>query len=146
MTIYEHDETAIGTPDLRWVPVLNDDIFCSPACGGKCKKSEYDNAVNTSKEVALQLGENWITEVFENLGWYWKVTKGNIEITQDDSSIFTATMQFNLNGNYYFTADDEDPRKAVQKVLVQLRKLIKKLENEYASSTLDPVAIELKKG
>lgn len=140
MAIYEHDETAIGELDRKWIPVLNGEVFCSPFCGAKCKKSDYDKALRISYEIASQLGENWIPQVFENLGWYWKVTKGNIEV-RDSALGYNATMQFEQDQNYYFSADDSDPRKAVQKVQDQLQDIIRKLQRQYASSTLDPISI-----
>lgn len=56
---------------------------------------------------------------------------------KDDS----ATLQFDLDQNYYFSANDSDPRNAVQKVRNQLQDVIRKLERQFASSTLDPIAI-----
>lgn len=50
-------------------------------------------------------------------------------------------MQFDQDQNYYFSADDIDPRKAVQNVRKQLSDIIRKLERQHASSDLDPIAI-----
>lgn len=140
MTVYEHDQTAVGELDQKWIPVLKGEIFCSPACGGKCKKSAYDKAIQISNEIASQLGEGWIPEVFENLGWYWKVEKGNTEVRHSANG-YSATLQFDLDQNYYFSANDSDPRNAVQKVRNQLQDVIRKLERQFASSTLDPISI-----
>lgn len=143
MTVYEHDQTAVGELDQKWIPVLKGEIFCSPACGGNCKKITYDKAVQMSNEIASQLGEGWIPEVFENLGWYWKVVKGNIEVRHSANG-YSATLLFDLDQNdqnYFFSANDSDPRNAVQKVRNQLQDLIRKLERQFASSTLDPIAI-----
>lgn len=140
MATYEHDQTAVDEVDPRWTPVLNGEIYCSPSCGGKCKKSAYDNAVQTSNEIATQLGESWTPQVHENLGWHWKVVKGNAEVS-DTHKGYSAIIQFNQEQNYYFRADDSDPRKAVQKVREQLADVIKKLERQYTSSALDPISI-----
>lgn len=140
MAIYELNETAVGELDHRRIPVLNGDIYCSPFCGGKCKKADYDEALVASNKIAAQLGTGWVPEVFENLGWYWKVTKGNLEVRKSDAG-YNATMQFDQDQNYYFSADDIDPRKAVQNVRKQLSDIIRKLERQYASSDLDPIAI-----
>ena len=67
MNIYEHDETAIGDVDPRWTPILKGDQYCSPACGGRCKKSDYDKAVTQSNEIAQLLGDGWKPSVNENL-------------------------------------------------------------------------------
>lgn len=140
MTIYEHDETAVGELDKRWIPVLNGAIFCSPSCGAKCTKSAYDEALRMSNEIALELGENWMPQVFENLGWYWKVTKGSMEVRYSDVR-YNATMQFELYQNYCFSENDLEPRKAVQKVRDKLQDVISKLERQYTSSALDPISI-----
>ena len=93
MNIYEHDETAVGELDKRRIPVLNGEIFCSPFCGAMCKKSDYDNAVTTANEIAVQLGDGWVAQVFENLGWHWLVKKGSVEVRMSSSGYYNATMQ-----------------------------------------------------
>jgi len=148
MAIYEHDETGVGPLDSRWTPVLKGDQYCSPSCGGRCKKADYDAAVLESKEIADQLGSGWIPEVYENLGWHWKVAKGEIEISRisdpkDETVVqFEAILQFELEHNYYFRAKNENPRIAVQKVGKKLEGLINKLQRQLGSLALDPIAIE----
>ncbi|EOZ8645590.1 hypothetical protein ACQWTT_001341 [Acinetobacter baumannii] len=141
MNIYEHDETAVGALNPRWIPVLSGEIYCSPACGGKCKKAAYDKAVAESNEIAQILGEGWVPTVFENLGWHWKVEKGAIEVSLSTTGKYCSAMQFDLNQNFFFTAEDSDPREAVINVRNQLREVISKLERQHASSALDPIAI-----
>lgn len=140
MAVYENDQTAVGELDQKWIPVLRGEIFCSPACGGNCKKSAYDQAIQVSNEIAAQLGEGWLPQVHENLGWHWKVIKGNVEVCHVANG-YNAILQFSLDQNYYFRADDLNPRKAVQKVRDQLQGVIRKLEREFASSALDPISI-----
>lgn len=147
MTIYQHDETEVGELDRRWLPVLRGDIYCSPACGGNCTKSAYDNAVMVSNRLASQLGDGWIPEVFENMGWYWKVQKGDLTVRPDcedeadfSEADFSADLQFDLlDHSYYFEVCDPDPIKAVQLVREQLSNVIKKLERQHASSEIDPI-------
>jgi hypothetical protein len=141
MNIYEHDETAVGELDKRRIPVLNGEIFCSPFCGAMCKKSDYDNAVTTANEIAVQLGDGWVAQVFENLGWHWLVKKGSVEVRMSSSGYYNATMQFNYGNNFYVSANDQNPRKAVQEVRDKLLDVIKKLERQYASSALEPILI-----
>lgn len=140
MTVYEHDQTAVGELDQKWIPVLKGEIFCSPACGGKCKKSAYDKAIQISNEIAAQLGEGWLPKVYENLGWHWKVEKGNLQVSSATNG-YNAVMQFKLDQNYHFNAKDLDPRKAVQKVRAQLQDVIGKLERQFSSSALNPISI-----
>lgn len=64
-----------------WDPVAGHDpergeTYCSPRCGGRCRKSDYDFVVASSLELARQMGDGWDTHVWENLGWHYRVFKG----------------------------------------------------------------------
>lgn len=63
-----------------WTPVLKGDTYCSPRCGGQCTKASYDRAVTDSETLARQLGEGWKGLVWENLGWFWSVSRGRITV------------------------------------------------------------------
>lgn len=65
-------ETNAVNPD-DWVPVLRGEIFCSPACGGRCTKAAHDLAMKNAIELAARLGAQWKPVVSENLGWHYKV-------------------------------------------------------------------------
>lgn len=58
-----------------WNPVISGDIYCSPACGAKCKLKDYENAVisanNLSKECTEKIGGVWKPVIHENFGWHW---------------------------------------------------------------------------
>lgn len=70
----------------RWTPVLNGEIYCSSACGGRCKKREYDRAVFDShallQEVPESIRGNWQARVWENLGWHFSIVCGDASITK----------------------------------------------------------------
>lgn len=55
-----------------WTPVHNGIYFCSPACGGGkfCTKAQHAAALLLAKATAAELGEGWVPEVWENLGWH----------------------------------------------------------------------------
>lgn len=55
-----------------WKPVLSGDVYCSPGCGHRCKKSEFD-AINAlaAKVLGSVKTKGWRIEVCENLGWFW---------------------------------------------------------------------------
>lgn len=59
---------------INWTPVLNGDIYCSPACGRGCTLEEYDQAVKDADELAAQLGKAFQPHVWENLGWHYSAT------------------------------------------------------------------------
>ena len=56
-----------------WTPVLNGDTYCSPRCGAKCTKADYDLCVTRANRLCKLLGEGWETRVWENLGWHYEV-------------------------------------------------------------------------
>lgn len=64
-------------PIDKWTPIERGDIYCSNACGGRCKRAEYDKAVRDAARVCKQLsqatGGDWEPEIWENLGWHWVV-------------------------------------------------------------------------
>ena len=55
-------------------------VYCSPACGGKCKLLDHNRAQSEATKAAARLGKGWVAHVWENLGWYWSVNKGCMEI------------------------------------------------------------------
>lgn len=65
--------------ELSWKPERRGAIYCAPACGGRCKHRDYLKAKRTAEGIARKLGAGWEAEVFENLGWHWKVkyTRGD---------------------------------------------------------------------
>lgn len=142
MNTYEHDKTSLGEHDHRWTPILNGEIYCSPACGGKCKEVDYQNAIDQSNLVAQQLGDGWTSHVFENLGWYWRVIKGNTQVSRSNH-LYSAVMQFSLDDqNYYFEAKNSDPRQAVEAMRNQLQSTIEKLQRQFTSTDLGLIGIQ----
>lgn len=142
MATFEHDQFTLDEPDLRNTPVLKGDIYCSPFCGGQCKKAAYDKAVSDSDLVAKTLGEGWNPRVYEKLGWHWKVSKGHVEVSLS-GDVFYACFQFNANNShYYYNATNKCPREAVEDVRNQLSAAIDSLTRQLASSALDPILLE----
>lgn len=66
--------------DYTQPPVLRGDIYCSPWCGGRCKKSDYDWAVAEADRLAREMGPGWEPVVHENLGWFYYVKRGSVEV------------------------------------------------------------------
>lgn len=56
--------------DQGWTPVLQGEIYCSPACDAGCTKAAFDEATRKAEALAKALGPNWTPDVWENLGWY----------------------------------------------------------------------------
>lgn len=64
----------------RWKPIRKGKLFCSPECGGNCTHAAYRRAVSESKDLAKKLGPEWVTRVWENLGWHWRVERGAFNV------------------------------------------------------------------
>lgn len=61
---------VIGEKAPRNVPLKRGHIYCSPACGRGCTLNEYEAASKTAMWMVGVLGEGWIPNVWENLGWH----------------------------------------------------------------------------
>jgi hypothetical protein len=66
---------------LSWKPRLRGKIYCSSACGHRCTKHDYDDAVKNAKALAKKLGYGWKTRVWENMGWHYSVSNGPISLS-----------------------------------------------------------------
>ncbi|KKK48897.1 hypothetical protein LCGC14_3140510 [marine sediment metagenome] len=63
--------------EIDWSPrSLPGGVYCSPGCGRGCTKAEYDLAVRDGNALAQRMGEGWVSEVWENLGWHYRAEKG----------------------------------------------------------------------
>jgi hypothetical protein len=62
--------TLSGNRVSRWEPILSPDgkLYCSPACGARCKKDDYDAAVKRADDLVKALGPGWKPRVWENMG------------------------------------------------------------------------------
>ena len=69
----------------NWTPVENGDVYCSPACGCKCKRVDYDNAVAASETFTQTIGDGWQHKVWENCGWHFSASKGCMEVHKTDT-------------------------------------------------------------
>lgn len=119
-----------------WKPVLKGDVYCSLACGGGCKKAEYDRAVEEADKLCKKLGKNWKTRVWENLGWHWSVQlvsdKTSMEIHVYDESCW---IDCRFNGRQY-EEQFPTPEEAIQGIIrtakedaVAILNAVMKLEN-----------------
>jgi len=69
---------------VDWTPVLSADglVYCSPRCGFKCKKADYDVAVIEGDTLAARMGDGWEPLIQESGGrWHVSVTKGETKIS-----------------------------------------------------------------
>lgn len=87
-------------PVDRWQPVLSTDgtVYCSPACGFRCTRASYNNAVAKANALAQRLGPGWEPIVSENGAWHYRVKKG-VAVIHDDNFCFSAWLEFEGPGN-----------------------------------------------
>jgi hypothetical protein len=103
--------------DDRWKPVLRGDVYCSPACGLKCKKSAYDSAIEGANKLASVMGDGWSPDVWENCGWHFRVIKGCASINANRDGLFTAYF----NASRQFIAKAYDPMVALASAVMSAR-------------------------
>jgi hypothetical protein len=108
---------------LSWTPVLRGDIYCAPACGGKCTLAQHRAVTKAATTVARRLGRGWRPEVWENLGWFGAaVTKcGRLKVHLKDHGRFVAFLgpRESVGGDFVGTGDT--PEAAILDVLARGR-------------------------
>jgi hypothetical protein len=129
----------------RWTPKLEGAIYCSPACGGCCKKEDFDRASERAHAVAKMLGAGWVPRVWENLGWHFDVSKGLATVSSPAEGDYEAVLQFTLDGHGtdYFKSVKSCPREAVESVHADVGARISALKRALQSVSLDVVEIAI---
>jgi hypothetical protein len=142
--VIDHDNVTPLSTIGRWTPVLNGDVYCSPACGGRCKKAEFDRVSEQAGVLAAQLGSGWMPIVWENLGWHFQVKKGSFTICDESPKGYSAYIEFSFDSRKAerISAIDADPRTAVQRVIDIVNSKINVLKRSLMSATLDSLEIE----
>jgi hypothetical protein len=67
---------------LSWRAVRRGKLYCAPACGGGCTIAEFDLAMAAACACARALGNGWVPDVYENLGWHWQVARTGLGSTE----------------------------------------------------------------
>lgn len=77
-----------------WTPVKRGDVYCSPACGGNCKRSAYDAAVKRTKDAIASMThpEAWKSRISENMGWFASIQCGGMTIICAPDGTFWALL------------------------------------------------------
>lgn len=120
-------------------PVLSKDkkTYCAPWCGAGCTKAAYDRAVQKAGELADYLGKGWKPNVWENMGWFYEVSNGIINVTPSDQrkdngefgARFTVdVLHDGVNGVPQFSATYHDPRIAVEQAVARFDAYIKTIQ------------------
>lgn len=101
-------------------------VYCSPLCGGRCKRADYDAAHRAANDLAKRMGDGWTPSVWENLGWHWSVEKGAMTIRQWGDQ-FTAQFDISDSPVVQVFADAETPEDALGFALQEARGLERRI-------------------
>jgi len=114
--------------------VLRGKIYCSPACGFDCLKSDYDKAVEKADRVAKELGLGWKTVVWENCGWHARVEKGKcvIFLYAGDRSCCWATTEVGPDGRQ-FECEGTTAKMALRKLKQLMAETSRDLKSQIQS-------------
>lgn len=122
-----------------WTPIADGDVYCSPRCGMKCKRSWYDIAIEQALELAARMGPGWEPDVWENLGWHWRVKKGCCQIHPSENRnkgrgengrypIESYTCFF--NSAHQFVTHGSTPEEALGLALQDARTMISRIRED----------------
>lgn len=134
------DAVSVGD---AWTPRLDGEVFCSPACGSKCKKAEFDRATESASALAGKLGDGWKSRVWENLGWHFEVRKGAATVSADRKGYYKASIRFSFTDDHenLISTSRCDPREAVEALVEQMSRRVAALNRALVSVSLSPLEI-----
>jgi len=115
-----------------WTPVRTEEIYCSPACGGKCKYSKFEAATKAADELCKTMGEKWKPRVWENLGWHWCIehTNGNATMRFCSSEYETEIQLTVARGVQQIFVTDLYPVNSFASAVVRATQIINQQKNE----------------
>lgn len=122
----------VAVKDVDWTPRLRNGIYCSPRCGCDCTKAAYDKAVKDSAALAKRMGDGWEPEVWENMGWHWRIDKGVFHLWPPKTYAKDDQYSAWFNGAHQFIACAKVPEDALGFVIQDARTFIRRMENELA--------------
>ena len=142
ITFENGNPTPLSSGD-RWTPVLKGDVYCSPACGGGCKKADFDSATEKAHALANTLGDGWEPYVWENLGWHFEAKKRGATVTVDRDQAYTADVRFKMSDDHELCISETRgcPREAVSAVVDKINTRIASLKRALVSLSLSPLEI-----
>jgi hypothetical protein len=109
--------------NLSWTPRRRGKIYCSSACGGDCKWAAHVKAKLRAKALAKSLGAQWKPRVWENLGWHYSVSCGDVVVHPYSFGGYWAAV----NGPIQFTASAQSAKGAVVRAIERAKKLTTEL-------------------
>lgn len=133
---------GVSIGEGRWTPKLNGAVYCSPACGFKCKKADFDRAMDGAAALVRQLGAGWSPSVWENGGWHFEAKKGGATVVVEADQ-FEASLRFCFEESHetLISATRSDPREAVEALIEQMNTRIATLRRALVSLSPSPLEI-----
>lgn len=108
---------------------------CAPWCGAGCTETEWQTATSRAETLAAYLGHGWKAEVWENLGWHWKVVHvSGVEVYPHQHRGEVVSYWANLNTDKdimkgrQFHASAKTAHDAVRSVTAQVRAEMRRIE------------------
>lgn len=120
------------TAALSWTPRRVGPVYCSPACGGKCRHADYLKAKETAAYMVKALGSGWRPRVWENLGWHAAAitVKGDFRV-----------FPYREGGGYHsilaghYSGTGRTPLVAARSAALKMKAAVTALEAAFGSST-----------
>lgn len=111
---------------LSWVAIhsgADGEVYCAPACGARCKTTDFIAAHQRAGFAIHALGRDWKPRIWENMGWHSAVIspcgriKLHINVYRGKISGYTAFLgdPDSPGGNY--AEHGATPRTAVRAVI-----------------------------
>lgn len=119
---------------LNWKARRLGDKYCAPACGRGCTHAEYKKAKASASALVQKLGPGWTAHVFENLGWHYKATRGQIEVHRSAGFGYIAFF----NARIQTIGESKSPRRAVKNAIDEMEGHVQELIKSIAASSETP--------
>ena len=142
-TIIDNGNPTPLKADDRWTPKLAGEIFCSPACGANCTKKNFDEATESARVLASQLGYGWEPRVWENMGWHFEAAKRGATVSAVDDSEYEASIRFYMDERTELCVSEtrNSPAQAVEAVVEGLNARIKALRRALNAISPEPLQL-----
>jgi hypothetical protein len=127
----------------RDTPILDGDVYCSRRCGCRCKKADYDRALEGAQAIVGLLGRGWSARVWENCGWHFSVNKGIATVTLDEDGLYDVLFDFTMSetNRVWMSTKGTDVRAAINELSAELEERIALLKRALMSVSVDPLEI-----
>lgn len=100
--------------DFSKPAVRNGDVYCAPWCGGGCTWKAFQKATRDAQMLCDELGDGWVPDVSENLGWHYKAVCGVLEVSPTIWNGKVSSYTCFVQTNPQFIGDGKTAKRALQ--------------------------------